>query len=380
MKFTMNRNTFLSSLADVQRAISSKTTIPILTGIKIIAAEEGLTLTGSDSDISIEAFIPVEDEKNHLEIEKNGGIILQARFFNEIVRKLPDDKMTIEVLDHFQTQITSASASFTINGLDPNNYPHLPVIDSNESFALDVNLFKQVISQTVIATSTHESRPILTGVNIVIENNTLSAVATDSHRLSQRIIPLTVNEEQAQKKYKIIIPGKSLTELAKILEDDSETVELMITENQVLFKTRNLYFYTRLLEGIYPETQRLIPETSATSVVFEANTLLGSIERASLLSHEGKNNVVKLTVSKDKVEISGNSPEIGNVEEEIEFKSFSGDEIELSFNPDYMKDALRTFGNSTILIKFTSPIRPFVIVPEEDGKEFVQLITPVRTF
>lgn len=315
MKFTINRSAFLNSLADVQRAISSKTTIPILTGVKIIANNEGLTLTGSDSDISIEAFIPVEDEKNQLEIMETGGIILQARFFNEIVRKLPDDKMTIEVLDHFQTLITSASASFTINGLDPNNYPHLPVIDSNESFILNVNLFKQVISQTVIATSTHESRPILTGVNIVIENNTLSAVATDSHRLSQRIIPLEMSEEQARQKYKIIIPGKSLIELSKILEEDAETAEMMITENQVLFKTENLYFYTRLLEGIYPETQRLIPDTSSTSVVFNATSLLGSIERASLLSHEGKNNVVKLSVSKDKVEISGNSPEIGNVQE-----------------------------------------------------------------
>lgn len=380
MKFTINRSAFLNSLADVQRAISSKTTIPILTGVKIIANNEGLTLTGSDSDISIEAFIPVEDEKNQLEIMETGGIILQARFFNEIVRKLPDDKMTIEVLDHFQTLITSASASFTINGLDPNNYPHLPVIDSNESFILNVNLFKQVISQTVIATSTHESRPILTGVNIVIENNTLSAVATDSHRLSQRIIPLEMSEEQARQKYKIIIPGKSLIELSKILEEDAETAEMMITENQVLFKTENLYFYTRLLEGIYPETQRLIPDTSSTSVVFNATSLLGSIERASLLSHEGKNNVVKLSVSKDKVKISGNSPEIGNVQEEIHFQSFQGEEIELSFNPDYMKDALRTFGQSDILVKFTSPIRPFVIVPSEDGKEFVQLITPVRTF
>lgn len=380
MKFTINRSAFLNSLADVQRAISSKTTIPILTGVKIIVNDDGLTLTGSDSDISIEAFIPVEDEKNQLEIMKTGGIILQARFFNEIVRKLPDDKMTIEVLDHFQTLITSASASFTINGLDPNNYPHLPVIDSKESFVLNVNLFKQVISQTVIATSTHESRPILTGVNIVIENNTLSAVATDSHRLSQRIIPLTMSEEQAQQKYKIIIPGKSLIELSKILEEDAETAEMMITENQVLFKTENLYFYTRLLEGIYPETQRLIPDTSSTSVVFNATSLLGSIERASLLSHEGKNNVVKLSVSKDKVEISGNSPEVGNVQEEINFQSFQGEEIELSFNPDYMKDALRTFGQSDILVKFTSPIRPFVIVPSEDGKEFVQLITPVRTF
>ena len=144
MKFSIKRSEFLKSLADVQRAISSRTTIPILTGIKIQASEEGLTLTGSDSDISIEAFIPVEDEKNNLTIDQAGSIVLQARFFSEIVKKLPDEMMQIEVLDHFQTLITSANASFTVNGLDANNYPHLPVIDTQETFSLPINLFKQI--------------------------------------------------------------------------------------------------------------------------------------------------------------------------------------------------------------------------------------------
>ncbi|MDN6625684.1 MAG: DNA polymerase III subunit beta [Pisciglobus halotolerans] len=380
MKFTIKRTAFLNRMADVQSAISSRTTIPILTGIKIAADKDGLTLTGSDSDISIEAFISIEEESNKLTIEETGAIVLQARFFNDIVRKLPEDTMTIEVLDRFQTSITSASASFTINGIDANNYPHLPIIDENDSFHLPVNLFKQVINQTVIATSTHESRPILTGINIVIEDQRLSAVATDSHRLSQRVIPLAMSEEQAEKKHNVIIPGKSLVELSRILEDTAETIEMMVTENQVLFKTDNLYFYSRLLEGYYPDTNRLIPEQTNTTVEFEASALLGSVERASLLSHEGKNNVVKLSVTNERVEISGNSPEVGNVEEEVAFKSMEGEAIELSFNPDYMKDALRAFGQMTIKIKFTSPIRPFVLVPAEEGKDFIQLITPVRTF
>lgn len=380
MKFTIKRTAFLNRLADVQRAISSRTTIPILTGIKIIADKDGLTLTGSDSDISIEAFIPIEEESNQLEIEETGAIVLQARFFNEIVRKLPEETMTVEVLDRFQTSITSASASFTINGIDANNYPHLPVIDENESFHLPVNLFKQVINQTVIAASSHESRPILTGINIVIENEQLLAVATDSHRLSQRVIPLSMTPEQAQKTYNVVIPAKSLIELAKTLEDTAETIEMMVTENQVLFKTENLYFYSRLLEGRYPDTNRLIPDQTATSVEFDAHTLLGSIERASLLSHEGKNNVVKLSVNSDRIKISGNSPEVGNVEEEVAFKSMTGESIDLSFNPDYMKDALRAFGQMDIKVKFTSPVRPFILVPAAEGKEFIQLITPVRTF
>ncbi|ALV22351.1 MAG: DNA polymerase III subunit beta [Carnobacterium sp.] len=380
MKFTIKRSAFLKSLADVQRAISSRTTIPILTGIKIVANEEGLTLTGSDSDISIETFIPTTDEANALTIEKTGSIVLQARFFSEIVKKLPEENMEIEVLDHFQTLITSATASFTINGLDANNYPHLPVIDTNESFTLPVGLFKQVIGQTVIAISTHESRPILTGVNMVIENGKLLAVATDSHRLSQRVIPLETSEEQTSKKYNVIIPGKSLIELARTLDDNSSTIEMMVTENQVLFKTENMFFYSRLLEGYYPDTKRLIPDNSATEIEFNAVSLLGAIERASLLSHEGKNNVVKITINPDIVKISGNSPDVGNVQEDLDYLSVEGEPIELSFNPDYMKDALRTFGQTDIKIKFTSPVRPFILVPSENNQDFIQLITPVRTF
>lgn len=380
MKFTIKRSAFLKSLSDVQRAISSRTTIPILTGLKIIANDEGLTLTGSDSDISIEEFIPVSEEDNLLTIEKTGGIVLQARFFSEIVKKLPEETMTIEILDHFQALITSATASFTINGLDSNNYPHLPIIDTSESFTLPVNLFKQVIGQTVIAISTHESRPILTGVNIIIENGKFLAVATDSHRLSQRVIPLEMNEEQANKKYNIIIPGKSLIELSRTLDETSDTIEMMITENQVLFKAENMYFYSRLLEGYYPDTKRLIPDNSSTEISFNASSLLGSIERASLLSHEGKNNVVKITINPNLVEISGNSPDVGNVKEELDYQSVEGEPIELSFNPDYMKDALRTFGQTDIKIKFTSPVRPFILVPSENAQDFIQLITPVRTF
>jgi len=124
----------------------------------------------------------------------------------------------------------------------------------------------------------------------------------------------------------------------------------------------------------------LIPDNSSTEISFNASSLLGSIERASLLSHEGKNNVVKITINPNLVEISGNSPDVGNVKEELDYQSVEGEPIELSFNPDYMKDALRTFGQTDIKIKFTSPVRPFILVPSENAQDFIQLITPVRTF
>lgn len=377
LKFTVKRTEFLKKLKDVQIAVSSKTTIPILTGIKLEAYSSGIKLTGSNSDISIETFLNADDTNADLTIEEKGQIVLQpARLFGDIVQKLPDTHFSVEVTNGNQALITSSSSSFTINGIDAANYPHLPDIELDNSFLLPVTLFKNVIRQTVIAVSTHETRPILTGVNLSLKDQTLKAVATDSHRLSQRVIPLETNKETT---FNIVIPGKSLTELSRLLTDDMDEVRVAIAENQILFKTEDTQFYSRLLEGNYPETERLIPEDTPTEITLDTSTLLGAVERASLLSHEGKNNVVKLTVDSNKMQITGNSPEVGHVQEDVAFEEFKGDEIEISFNPDYLKQALNTFGVGEIKLKLISTLRPFVIVPSEDNQEFIQLITPIRT-
>ncbi|MEC6748755.1 DNA polymerase III subunit beta [Marinilactibacillus sp. XAAS-LB27] len=377
MKFSIKRTAFLKKLRDVQLAVSSRTTIPILTGIKLVADAEGVKLTGSNSDISIETIISVHDEKAELKIEEEGSIVLQpARFFSDIVNKLPDETFSIEVMDRVQTSITSASSSFIINGLDAANYPHLPEIDTDQAFTLPVQLLKTIVKQTVIAVSSHESRPILTGVNLSLKEGRLKAVATDSHRLSQRVIPL---ESAGDFSYNIVIPGKSLQELSRLLDDSLDEITVAIAENQILFKTEDTHFYSRLLEGNYPDTDRLIPDASSTQITLDAQVLLGAVERASLLSHEGKNNVVKLSVKQNELEITGNSPEVGRVNEDVSFKQIEGEEMEISFNPDYLKAALNTFGAVEITIKLISTLRPFVLVPSDDNREFIQLITPIRT-
>ncbi|EOH95899.1 DNA polymerase III, beta subunit [Enterococcus sp. DIV0840] len=375
MKLTVKRNTFLQELQTVQRAISSKTTIPILTGVKIVLTDEGLSLTGSNADISIESFLSKEDEKAQMTIESTGSIVLQARFFGEIIRKLPEDMFTLEVLENNQVAITSGKADFTVNGLDADNYPHLPVIDAKNQIQLPVHLLTKIINETGFAVSLHESRPILTGVHFILENQKLLAVATDSHRLSQRIIPI----EQAAENFNIVIPGKSLTELSRSFTNEEEMVEISIMENQVLFKTQNMYFYSRLLEGNYPDTNRLIPTSFNTEIDFYVPELLSAIDRASLLSHEGRNNIVRLAIASDSVVLYGNSPEIGKVEEPLNYEKVTGDPLEISFNPDYMKDALRAFGDMSITVKFISAIRPFTLEPTETDLDFIQLITPVRT-
>lgn len=336
---------------------------------------QGLTLTGSNAEISIESFLSVEDETAQMQIEKTGSIVLQARFFSEIIRRLPEEDFTLEVLEQNQVKITSGKAYFTVNGLDSENYPHLPIIDTPNQIQIPIQVLNKLISETVFSVSQHESRPILTGVHFVLSNEVLLAVATDSHRLSQRKIPLTNTSEQ----FDIVIPGKSLIELSRSLSDEEGVVSIRIMDNQVLFETEGMKFYSRLLEGAYPDTNRLIPTNFNTTIEFEGKEFLAAIDRASLLSHEGRNNIVRLHIADDGVILYGNSPEIGKVEESLNYNQVSGEPLDISFNPDYMKAALRAFGDTTINIQFISAIRPFILEPSEGQGEFVQLITPVRT-
>lgn len=380
MKFTINRPAFISQLNNVLRAISSKTTIPILTGLKMVVDKERIILTGSNSDITIESVIEASDTDYDLTVEDPGAIVLPARFFSEIVKKLPDKQVTIEVTSGFQADITSGTAKFQINGQDAENFPHLPEVETNKTITLPNDVLKEVIRQTVIAVSKQESRPILAGIHITLHDGLLTAVATDSHRLAQRKV--TLNDVDNGIDFDVIIPGKSMNELSGMISDVDEDVQVQVTENQILFIFGNTHFYSRLLEGNYPETSQLIPDTADTTVELDAGTFLASIERASLLSHESRNDVVKLTLKPDEnlMRISSDSPDIGTVEEEVATTSLDGNDLEISFNPNYMKDALRSFGQTTVKIAFTSALRPFTLVPTEDGENFVHLITPVRTF
>ncbi|CBL90650.1 MULTISPECIES: DNA polymerase III subunit beta [Leuconostoc] len=377
MQFSINRQAFIKALNDVSRAISSRTTIPILTNIKIVLTQEELILTGSNSDISIETRIDQSDTGAQLIIKQPGGITLLATFFSNIVKNLPADDMTLSV-DGVRASITSGASDFTINGQDVHNYPQLPEMDDVQSLSVSAAQLVDIISQTKISASTQESRPILTGIHLALNGNDVKAVTTDSHRLSQRIVTLTGTD--AHVKADVIMPAKSFNELQSLLEGQ-DRVEIKLAANQAVFDLGNTTFYSRLLEGNYPETDRLIPTESTTQLTIEASALLGAINRASLLSHESRNNVVQLTLKNGVVTLIGTSQEVGRVQEELVTKSVEGEDLEISFNPDYVRDALRVFNGKSVDIKFTSNLRPFTLTPagETDDKQ-LQLITPVRTF
>jgi DNA polymerase III subunit beta len=378
MKFDIIREHLLAGLNDVMKAVSSKTTTPILTGIKLDVTNEGLHLTGSDADITIQTFIPTEEDgKQIINVTTTGSIVLQARMFNEIVRKLPTNEVEIEVSNGFATQIRSGKSEFHLIGQDSAEYPLLPELSADKQFTIPADLLKSIIRETVFAVATSESRPVLTGVNWHIQDGELICVATDSHRLARRKVKL---EQLPADVSNVVIPGKSLNELNKILEDSTNPVQIVITSQQVLFKTEDVLFFSRLLEGNYPDTSRLIPTDFKTSVTMEGKALLQAIDRASLLAREDRNNVVRFeTIGENVVEISSNSPEIGKVEEEITVSTIDGEGLKISFSAKYMMEALKAIEGQEVVIQFAGAMRPFIIRSIHDDA-ILQLILPVRTY
>lgn len=378
MKFIIQRDKLMASIQDVMKAISSRAAIPILTGMKIEAKAEGITLTGSDSDISIESYIPAEEDGTiNVENIEAGSVVLQARYFPDIIRKLPQKTVEIEADENFNITIRSGKAEFKLNGQDAEEYPQLPKLQVDDSFEIETNLLKGLINQTVFAISSMETRPILTGVNIKLADNKLSFTATDSHRLASREIPLNDSTVEFPS---LVIPGKSLNELNKILSDTEEKVTISATNNLILFRTKNLYFLSRLLDGNYPETARLIPTESQTVIQANTSNLINTIDRASLLAKEERNNVVKLTTKNDnRIEITSNSPEVGHVAEEIGVHSIEGEALNISFSAKYMLDALKAIEYDEVTISFTGAMRPFIIKPVNNDP-ILQLILPVRTY
>jgi len=378
MKFVISRDILIANVQDVMKAISSRTAIPILTGMKIEAKEHGITLTGSDSDISIESYIPAEEEGIvHVEQIEPGDIVIQARYFPDIIRKLPNPTVEISTDDNMQVTIRSGNAEFQLNGQDAAEYPQFPVMNGDQSFKIASDILKSLIKQTAFAISAMETRPILTGINVKLEDNILTFTATDSHRLASKQVPVENTDVEIDS---IVIPGKSLTELNKILIEKNDPVEISITKNQILFRTNHLSFMSRLLNGNYPETSRLIPDDSKTVMHVKTKNLLHMVERAALLAKDESNNVVKLnTVDDSTIEITGQSPDIGHVEERMQIDAMEGEEIKISFSSKYVMDALKAIENDMVTIHFTGGMRPFIIRPANEDP-ILQLILPVRTF
>ena len=376
IQFSINKSYFLQSLNATKRAISSKNAIPILSSLKIEVGSHSITLTGSNGQISIENTISANEADAGLLISSGGSILLEANFFINVISSLPEVSLDFEEIEQQQVLLKSGKSEITLKGKDVEQYPRLQEMTTSNPLVLETKLLKTLVAETAFAASTQESRPILTGVHLSLtDHKDFKAVATDSHRMSQRLLRL----ENATDNFDVVIPSRSLREFTAVFTDDIETVEVFFSSSQILFRSETISFYTRLLEGNYPDTDRLLVNQFETEVTFNTNNLRHSMERAHLISNATQNGTVKLEIVNQVVTAHVNSPEIGKVNEELDVEAISGSDLTISFNPTYLIDALKALRSETVTIRFISPVRPFTLTPGDDQENFIQLITPVRT-
>ena len=378
INFSINKTAFLNNLRITKQAISTKVAIPTLSKIKIDVSTEGITLTGSNGQISIENFLSKDDENAGMLITEPGSILLEASFFESVVNNLPEVTFDFKEIEQNQVVLTSGQSEITLKGLDVEMYPRIQEMPTENPLKIRAGVLKEIFTETAFAVSTHESRPILTGLHLTLtDNKILKSVATDSHRMSQRVITL----DKLSEDFDLVLPNKSVNSFKSVFSDDDTELDIFFSSNQILIRNETISFYTRLVEGNYPDTNRLIPSDAdyTLDLTFDVANLRHTMDRAKLLSNATTNGTVKLSITGDQIIATVNSPEVGSVHEEITPLAKSGDDLTISFNPQYLIDALKVIKEPEVRIRFISPVRPFTLVPKSDTLDFVQLVTPVRT-
>ena len=377
MNLTIDREILLENLNIISRGLPSKSPMPILTGIKLYATDTDLFLTSSNSDISVETDIA----DSSLTITEPGQTVVPGRFFIDIVRKINSQRINLFLSDDKLLIIKADRGEYKLHIMDPIDYPKMDFVDLENPLELDAEVLKGVIKETVFATASNEKKPILTGVNIKHSQGIVTATATDSFRLSQKTISIP-----EYKDFNITIPSKSLDEMAKAIDNYSGKVSLYFSNNKLLIQYKNVCFQTRLLDGNYPDTSRLIPSDFPITINFNKDELIDAVERVSLLSPRDKEkdkeitfSIIKLSIKKDRViEISTTNASVGDAKEElIPTNIEASNPLVIGFSSRYLLEALRSFVSTEISLNLSGEIRPFILRGDKDAN-LTQLILPVR--
>lgn len=373
MKIKIKQKVLLEHLTYAIKGISNKNLIPILNCIKFELKEEGLYLLSTDNEIAIKTFI---DKSKIACIDEIGDLVISGKYIYEIIRKLNDEIINIEEIIDSQVLITTSTSSFKLNCINSSEFPNLDLEFTSEPIKIQQKKFKSAIQKVIFATSTQESRPILTGVNFKIKNNLFECTATDSYRLAKSKILLNQNVSD---NLDIIIPGKNLNEIIRMIVEENKEIELHIFLNKIIFKFGSLIIMSRLINGTYPDTNKSIPKEFSLKIKVDLSSIYNAIDRASLLTNEEEKNIINLCTKDDIAYITSNIPEIGNVEEKIRIEKNNNEEIQISFSSKYMMDAIKNFENKEIEISFNGEIKP-IIITNVDNDDLIQLISPIRTF
>ena len=375
MKFTIKREILLEALNKVSKAISTKNLIPVLAGIKFELKKKKLVLTASDNDITIQTTIESVKEED-FKIENEGSIIISGKYILDIVRKLPDEYINIEVIDDLKILIYTQNSEFNLNGISESEYPNIGLEESKKKIDLKANVLKSIVYQTAFASSNEESKPVLTGINFNIVGDILEVNSTDSYRLARKVVKL---DKVSEENYNIVIPSHNLVEFTKILDGELEDVELHIFNNKILLKAGNLKFESRLINGTYPNTSNLLPDDSFLVINTNLNDFYNVIDRVSILTSDKEKNIVTLETNGNTMILKSSSVEIGRVEEKMIVEKNNNEDIKISFSAKYMMEALKSFSTESVDLYFVGEIKPILVKSIED-ETLTQLVLPIRTY
>lgn len=364
MKLICSKSNLLHGVNIVSKAVPTRTTMAILECILIDASANEIKLTANDMELGIETKIEGE-------IAERGVIALDAKIFSEIVRKLPDSDVVIETDASFKTTITCEKAKFNIVGKSGDDFSYIPYIERNEAITLSQFTLKEVIRQTIFSIADNDNNKLMTGELFEIEENHLKVVSLDGHRISIRNIELKNNYEHK----KVVVPGKTLQEVSKILPGSAEEdVNMFLTDNHIVFEFDDTTVVSRLIEGEYFKIEQMLSSDYETKVKINKRELLDCIDRATLLVKEGDKKPIIMNVTDGNMELKINSF-IGSMNEDIDIVK-EGKDILIGFNPKFFIDALRVIDEEEVSLYMVNPKAP-CFIKDDEGK-FIYLILPVN--
>ena len=371
MKLTVDRIRLLKVLTTVNVAIGQKSPTPAFLNFKLEMNDNELTVLGSDNDLTIKSTLPVvEGDKTIITDYRVGSTLISAKYLIEIIRKLEGNNVTIEIIDDVIAQISDNKSNFKLNSMKAEEYPDLDLTVVGENVFFKADEFKKVIAQTAFAASTKEVRLILTAINVKSDGTNAEFVATDSYRLAKKVAPIESNPFESN------IPVKALVEVSKLVDNDDVT--LYVAPNKAIFEFGGTRVYSRVIAGDFPKTSRMIPTNYPYQLKVNANKFIDAMARVSLLSIE-RERIVKLSLSDNGVEVSSKSEQIGSANEQIELYEYNGGRFDISFNVDYVTDAIKATQSEDVLLSFAGEMNAFRITAPEDDS-LVQIITPVRSY
>lgn len=364
MKFITNKSALVECLGIVNKAVSSRSSIQVLSGVLVEARDEGTVLSATDMEISIKA--PLVGR-----VEQAGSLVVPARIATDIARSLPAGDVVMEQRPgETQVEIRAGESLFTLHSLPAVDFPQLPAF-SGEGFSVSKPAFIETVDRVAPSASRDETRPVLTGVLIHFAKNSVRMVATDSYRLSVKETPV---ESSVAEKFQAIVPARTLLELSRIataVADD--TITILPTENQMLFQVGGISLVSRLIDGQFPNYRQLIPETFDYEVAVDHDELLEAIRRIGLMAQ--KNAPLRLHFSSNNLTVSAESQDVGKAHEAMPIQ-YSGDDLEIGFNPEFLEAGVAAVKESPVYLRFISPLRPGLV--KGAGDDFLYLVMPIR--